>query len=60
MVHTEVKTFLKIMQMLCLQNINVILNRLLLTTNTIFKQAGLYQKLEKVHHRVIYMFIKYM
>ena len=35
-------------------------NRLILIINTIFKQDGLNQKLEKVHPRVIYMLIKYV
>lgn len=46
-VHMEVKTFLKIRYGLCVWNMNLILNRIFLITNTIFKQACLYQKLGK-------------
>lgn len=47
------------MHTVCLQNMNLILNRIFLITNTIFKQACLYQKLGKAPHRVIYMLIIY-
>lgn len=57
--HAQIKTFLKIRRMLCLQNINLIPNRILLITNTIFKHVCPYQELGKVSHRVIYMLIKY-
>lgn len=43
-----------------LPNMNLIPDRMLfLITNIMFKQICLYQKLEKVSPRVIYMLIKY-
>lgn len=54
-VHIEVTIFLRIMHVLCLQSKNLILNRILLIINTVFKQACPYQKLGSVSQGYLYV-----